>query len=239
MRNKYTGEDLEGRLHGTILRYNGEPVFCRAEGDTLELSDIVTGSHKISIEPDDFLLDISSVPLGYMNSVQYKAAVYLKRHPFRRYKQGVILELLDAFLLSYGKSTKVSTSNLRCKGFVDSIKGVFPDVTTAIKALKTDTSLNSIAISRDVAFVVDQKIENIFVYIKDMAVGVYSNGVVSLPKEPVQDGIPNWISMGILNELGLKTEVDIKLQLQKVEEKDKKKFSFNSSLSAVTESSEF
>lgn len=206
---------MDSRLNGTILRYNGEPVYCRSEGETLELTDIVTGNHRFSIEPDDFLLDISSVPLGYMNSEHYRSAVYLKRQPFRRYKQGVVLDLLQATSLNHGG---VSTSNLRCRGFVNSIKGIFPTVKEAI--LNTDA--RSMALSRDVA--ITQAGANCFeVYIKEVLVGVLmQDGLVHLPTIN-EVGIPNWISINVLGDLGLKTIADSSIVITAKEEITSKK----------------
>lgn len=220
MRNKYTGDDLSARLDGTILRYNGEPVQCHAVGESLELNDIVTGSHRFTIEPDDFLLDISSVPLGYMNSARYQSAVYLKRQPFRRYKQGVVLDLLTAIpLATKAGMFGVSTGHLRCVGFVNSIKNIFPDKDTAIDRLQKG-AVKSIAISREVAFLRDGSTINVF--IKEIPVGVYSNGVVTVPKET--DNIPSWIIISVLNELGLRTNIDFTTKApQEKEGKTKKK----------------
>ena len=198
MRNKYKGEDLRSRLENSILRYNKMPYFCAVNGENLELRDIPTGDLRHTVEPDDFLLDISSVPLGYMNSKHYNCAIYLKRHPFRKYKQGVVLELLTNTPLT-PKRIAIAPHRLRCAGLVNSINGEFPSLTTALRVLADGA--HSVALSRDIAFMRDGA--EIKVFIKEDHIGSF----------PIKDGAKavvyganiefSWALTDILTEVGL------------------------------------
>lgn len=206
MRNKYKGDDLRGRLENTILRYNKVPYLCGVNGETLELLDIVTGELVHRIEPDDFLLDISSVPLGYMNSSHYKCAIYLKRHPYRKFKQGVVLELLTSSpLIQSPKKFNASPSRLRCAGLVRSITGNFPNLAEAIKLITSGAV--SVALSRDVAILRDAA--EIKVFIKEDEVGSFSITDKS-PVVKLKEHVFPWIYESILANAGLKT-VDNKI----------------------------
>ncbi len=153
MRSKYANKDLEARLHGTIIRYNNHPYFCRYNGsNSLILYHVnQTDSEFKTIKGNDVLLDISSVPLGYIQ--QGDKVAYLTRKPHRRYKQGID----DSALLwhtideeegpqNFPRSLR---GNLYTQATIDMILGNYPAL-DKVMDIKPDRAVE-VAISRDVA----------------------------------------------------------------------------------------
>lgn len=91
-------EDVQARLSGTIVRYQGNPIFIDAVNVRNPLHvlahDCIT-KVKFDIHSSDVELDISSPPLGYVNTEDN--CTYLTRVPARRFKQGVDAGAVDYF----------------------------------------------------------------------------------------------------------------------------------------------
>jgi len=176
MRQKYKGDDVRARLHGTIIRWKGLPYCCDvASGDaTIGLQDIANGNLIGRVESDDIDLDISSINIGYVNIIDpdYKMAVYLKREPLRQFKQGLSIDHLTQKTLRNSVSS-VPKQKIMSRGFVDAVIGKFPSVKEAIDLI-SKKGWYSVAVSRDVAL----KRENdlLKVYIKDTEVGYMKLG---------------------------------------------------------------
>ena len=161
MRNKYRGADIRARLGGTIIRYKGEARYCEVEGETVCLHDIVNKNLVARVTPDDPLLDISSLTLGYYN-IRDKA-VYAMRNPYRRYKQGVDFYSLTYLVPSGTPLTRFEADHMWCQGFVDGFNGIYPNLRDALTMIRKKT-WTSVAISQDVAIANDGK--NLKIYIK-------------------------------------------------------------------------
>lgn len=159
MRNKYKGDDLRSRLGGTVIRYKGTPYLCDVQGEDLVLSDLVSGALVARVSPDDPMIDISSLTLGYFNIG--KSAVYVTRHPYRRYKQGVDLGALQYQTLSQ-RNAYGAADMLRNQGFLDGLNDKFPPLAKALNDIMTN-SKDSVAISRDVAITKDKDVFKIHV----------------------------------------------------------------------------
>ena len=183
MRQKYKGKDVIDRLHNTIIRYKNHPYLCTVDSSgVICLNDITNGnlSHKVSPEDED--LDISSINIGYVNIADpdYRMAVYLKREPARRFKQGIEFERLTQKTLKPGMS-HISPNKLHCRGFVDAVLGSFPSLQKALVDI-TKNGWASVAVSRDIAIMRDKEL--LKVYLKDDEVGFMRLGTleVNVPK---------------------------------------------------------
>lgn len=171
MRNKYKGEDIRSRLHGTVIRHKGIPYIADVESNTIGLIDLVKGDLVSRVEPDDDNLDISSIPLGYVNLNQFKITTYVRREPLRRYKQGVEI----SYVTQKPLNSEGSLSNKYLKGqeIFDCVTGNYPNLSVAIRKLTTD-GWSSIAISRNIAL---RRLDSsLKVYFKDSDVGVMRLG---------------------------------------------------------------
>lgn len=94
MKRYDTAEDIHMRLHNSIVRYLGRPVLVSHQGGSLGVvvTDLITGKQK-SVDPNSDEVDISSPPLGYINTGG--KLYYASRSSARRQKQGIpVNELL-------------------------------------------------------------------------------------------------------------------------------------------------
>lgn len=199
MRQKYIGKDIADRLNNTVIRYRGHPYNCVVAGDLICLHDLTNGNlcHKVSSGDED--LDISSINIGYINvsEPEYRVAVYLKREPYRRYKQGIEIGQLTQKVLRSGMSP-LHPSKIQCRGFVDAILGSYPTLGTALINI-TKNGWHSVAVSRDVAL--KRETDLLKVYLKDDEVGYMRLGTtdVIVPKTELSwyhvfllENIPGW-----------------------------------------------
>ena len=150
MRNKYVGKDIADRLHGTVIRYKENPFLCLVEGNDIVLKTLVGDRIYARVSSDDPDLDISSLPLGYVNHSVTKSAVYIKRNPLRRYKQGVDPGVMQYMLLP-GAARGVGHEVFHDKGFTENVADVYPTFSKALSLLTKKDGYTSIALSRDVA----------------------------------------------------------------------------------------
>lgn len=175
MRQKYKGKDIIDRLHHTVIRYKSHPYLCTVDSSgIINLHDLTNGNlcHKVDAEDEE--LDISSINLGWVNIADpdFRLAVYLKREPQRRYKQGIQFEVLTQRVLRDGIST-VRADKLSCRGFVDAVLGVYPSFTQGMEYI-TKNGWHSVALSRDVAIKLEADL--LKVYLKDDEVGYMKLG---------------------------------------------------------------
>lgn len=83
----YTVNDLQMRLADSLVTYKQEPFYVNVIQGT-SLQGVLTSSQKMQvIRLPDEQLDITPVPLGYVNS--NASCFYVRRLPHRRYKQGL------------------------------------------------------------------------------------------------------------------------------------------------------
>lgn len=199
MRQKYVGKDIADRLHSTVIRYKGHPYMASVTGDLICLHDLTNGNlcHKVYSGDED--LDISSINIGYINIAdpEYRLAVYLKREPFRRYKQGIEIQHLSQKVLRSGMGP-LHSSKIQGRGFVDGVLGVYPSLGKAIMDI-TKNGWFSVAVSRDVALKREDSL--LKVYLKDDEVGYMRLGTteVIVPKSELSwyyihllGTIPGW-----------------------------------------------
>lgn len=170
MRQKYKGEDIRARLHGTILRYKGFPYLADVDSAGLVgMHDIATGSLVTRVYGDDENIDISSINIGFVNIIDpdYKCTVYLKREPLRRFKQPLEFDFLTQKVLRQGVPT-IPKNKLSSAGFVDAVMGKFPPLEEAINLI-IKRGWYSVALSRDIA--IKREADTLKVYLKESEVG--------------------------------------------------------------------
>lgn len=89
----FSPEDVNSRLTGTFILYKGKAIYVKAAHDrilTYQLAgaDITPFSLPLpQVHSESIYLEISSPPLGYLNSEN--RCYYVKRVPKRRWKQGI------------------------------------------------------------------------------------------------------------------------------------------------------
>lgn len=157
MRCRYIGKDLVDRLHDTLIRYKGEPVYVNVKaGDTLELWDIATRSKNFGrFKSDDPDIDISQMEIGYLNHTsQYTKGklkvFYLYRTPMRQYRQGlhyrnVVTSDIERNIISRSDETLIYTQS-----FWQSIMGIYPSWDEAVECV-TSGKMTEVAVSQDIA----------------------------------------------------------------------------------------
>jgi len=196
VRNKYKGDDIQGRLGNTVIRYKDHPYFCVVEHTTLCLYDMHSGSLSVRVEPDDPFIDISSVPLGYVNIDQsdYKLAVYLKREGRRQFKQGVELGHLTQTPLRNGMG-QLHWQHLKCKGLVDCILGKYPSFEQAVNNI-SKRGYHSVALSNNVA--IKRENDTLKVFVKTDEVGFIKLGTNRLVMPKIDN---SYVNICYLNEI--------------------------------------
>jgi hypothetical protein len=88
--------DLRQKLHNTVIRYKGEPMFCSCDGaeEAIYLRKLGVNEAQVKVSPDDRLLDFSSPPLGFINTERH--CYYVGRIPVRRSVQGLHQNAMEA-----------------------------------------------------------------------------------------------------------------------------------------------
>jgi len=174
----YLIRDLRQRIGSGLIRYRDEVyiVYDLIKDDTqimlTSIEDFCNGNGKtITVSVNDEDLDVTAIELGYVN-IPKQGAYYLSRGPDRRYRQLTCPDNLEIYSPFFNR---VETRNLNRQsalyntGTVDMFKNKYPSIAEAIKSLNSD-SVNSVAVSRDVALTVDA-IKLIRVFLKDMQIG--------------------------------------------------------------------
>lgn len=77
--------DAQRRLNGTFIKFEGEPVYVLAEG--MLLTARKSSGLTFVVSANDKRLDISSLPLGFINT--QRGAQYVSRWPRRQQIQGI------------------------------------------------------------------------------------------------------------------------------------------------------
>lgn len=205
MKCNIPANDLGQRLNDTICRYKGLPVRIRhAGGQNLEIYNIHNKRNLGVISTDDELLDISSIPLGYVQ-VTPDTVVYTSRKAARIYKQGVTQ---DSLVLNWLTPAKSRMWGFSCfsQAFENMVLGVYPSLEDAKKLLKIprdQSKVTEIAISREVALSYDHDMQFTYVYFKARKVGyiIKDQNVVITPSS--EDG---WLISKHLSTFSWKVE---------------------------------
>lgn len=155
--------DVEMRLHNTIVRYKEQPVLCRIRapetepfnGLGVQIRPIAAKQWGEIIHSSDSDLDISSLPLGYLNVGDFTA--YITRIPYRKQKQGISSDNTSWWPETFTSVHISFWSAIMSKNFCNTVFNIYPNAEQALKALsKKASSVYSIAIHRKFALVKDE-----------------------------------------------------------------------------------
>jgi len=131
------------RLVNTIVRYNGKAVkIITIDMDGgVALKYLVSGRNDVCKLAD---LDITPVPLGYVNVGTY--ATYVSRSPVRRdWKQGLRTNTMRC------TGDRFRPEEIPNKSLALAIENVYPSLNDAFSAI--DAGVNAMAFSRDFALI--------------------------------------------------------------------------------------
>lgn len=179
--NRFAEQDFSARLHGTICRYERVPYKLHVDGREIHLVDINSGDIFKTINPRDKLLDVSSVPLGYMNLRE--TAVYVRRQPTREiYRQGVCDRNVTFHCLGDDKN-RIRGISIVSKEAVKMMMSIYPDLPTCLKKLRS-REVVSIATSNTVALSIND-IGVINVYNRNDLIGYMApdSDIVNVPND--------------------------------------------------------
>jgi hypothetical protein len=182
MRCKYPERDLSQRLDMTVCRYDGHPYYVRyRERGQLQLYDLKSGGKKLAltIDPNDEKFNISTVPLGYVQTSPDSVA-YLSRRPNRVYKQGIHSDALNTRFLTPEYRHSFSMIS---EAFENMVLGQYPRLQDALEVLRRSEIDKEIAIDRNIALKVIASLKLIHVYYKGEVSGwiIPDTSIVVIP----------------------------------------------------------
>ena len=210
MRNFSLPQDQVLRYHGTIVQFDGIPVYITVTGDKWNCykpSTIQKPNAKIiakGIDPYDSRIDVSSIPLGYVNIPKYYTTRYVARRPVKGlgYKQGVHGDIITVTGLPDSLNGEYFSGHdiLYMEEFEDCVLGKFPSLDKALNLLPKqgeEQGSAEIAIDRHIALSVD-KLGIIKAYYRNDLVGWMAPGkrVLNVPSSSM-----GWIVSHHLSEL--------------------------------------
>lgn len=207
MKCKYSARDLNQRLGDSIIRYKGIPYWVDVDGARLMLTNLVTKTNDFIVNSKDVDLDISTIPLGYINyvnkSTKENRVYYCSRKPLRLYKQGVDRRTLKVTNLENENEVNSDLKNalMFSQGFVDMVVGQFPfkTIMDAVHHLnKSEKEEEEVAFSREIALK-RTKLQTINVYFRDEIVGYLAanSNILQVPSNE-----KGWIVSRYMNGLG-------------------------------------
>ena len=210
MRNFSLPQDQVLRYHGTIVQFDGIPVYVTVAGDkwhcykpsTVHLPNATLIAK--GVDPYDPRVDVSSVPLGYVNIPKYFTVRYLCRRPVKGlgYKQGVHGDILSVDQLPDSNDDHYFSGQdiLYMQEFEDCVLGKYPSLNEALELLPVqgeENGIAQIAIDRHIALSID-KLGIIKAYYRNSLVGWMAPGkrVLNVPSSSM-----GWIVSHHLSEL--------------------------------------
>lgn len=200
MKNCIIPADQNARFNGTIICYKKIPYYVSMDGNTMRLYKLETINSNytgmkaaaINVNPYDDDVDISSIPLGYVNLPAIRSVVYLMRRPVRRFRQGISEETVTfGWLPDHVTSKQPERVYYRTRDilytaeFENAVLEQYPTLDEAFETLKgwaKEDDRGEVALSRDVALSIN-KVGIINVYYKNELVGWIASGkkVVNVP----------------------------------------------------------
>lgn len=142
-----TAGEANRRLAGTVVLRNGRPIYVHGivgnfEAVCLEMPFL---AREVRVPLAD--LDYRNLRLGYVN---YQGeALYLRRQPTRRYKQGLNSENVVIPPMKPGKKASWGTLT-KDAGVIDNLSGAYPTLPEAIRMLRSGKHI-SVAFDRNFA----------------------------------------------------------------------------------------
>lgn len=170
MKCMYSGGDIKKYLDDCFIRYDGVPYYASVDGTRVHLVDLETKTTVKIVGGDDPLLDISSIRPNWVN-INRDFCVFIKRFPYRRWKQGLCISniMIKELRPSKSSSNHVDKNDLLTKAFKDSLLGKYPSYEEAFKSITSKERI-SVAISDQIAM--ERDAGTIRFYFNDYVVGV-------------------------------------------------------------------
>ena len=199
--DKYeTVDEVKSRLEGTVVLYQDDPVYITRVSmpdaeDRKEIARVFFvplplgkeglikgGGKEVRKYLSSKHFDLAPFKMGYMN--HNGEATFVSRAPVRQYKQG-FSQTTAVFTDCRGrKSERIGFANaIREQGFLDMVKGKFPDFKTAGDMLG-DKEVSSVALSRSFCFIVDHDLEALLLLHKGVKCGIAMKGDKGLKVAP-------------------------------------------------------
>ena len=203
MKNQFRVGDFVQRFDGTVIRFNGVPVYVRVNNpgrttlSLYKLSGVLPGHLPINeVDGYDERIDVSSCPLGYINYGGF--AYYIERRPQRQYRQGITtrcLEISAALARKPGHRAPSYDNILFSDEFEKMVLDDFPDLKTVLKTLRANEE-GSMAISRKVALEIDN-LGIVRVFYRKEQIGWMAPGedVVNVPNSEIAEFISRELSI--------------------------------------------
>lgn len=122
------------RLGQSIVRFKGEPHYVKSVDGSMicAMWDMIGGHGDIFVNANDDRIDVSSVPLFFINLSFGSGGFYIVRYPTRQQKQGMSFGLCSALSLGQGRYTGLSDATDSLLAYRKSYDNVFPDFNDAI-----------------------------------------------------------------------------------------------------------
>ena len=136
-----SSHDANMRLAGTLLRYKGEPFYCKGLWDDEETVGKVSGYFPLGAPGDvliaynDADLDVSSAPLGFANFPT--TGMYLTRAMSRNQAQGVVVQRLTGKDLTTNSWSGVHAGSATIKCVAATIAGRYPSLDSILYSKKS------------------------------------------------------------------------------------------------------
>jgi hypothetical protein len=189
--------NYEGRLHNTVVLYDGWPCLLTVQGiDRFNLTPLHSKSQfvPIVIKPTDPKLDISPTNLGWTNTTEGSLdnAVYFMRHPVRKWRQGLCETNTSCQTILNGLPRKLPIREyLYRKGFEDSMRGVYPTLDEAFDSLKKGAK--SVAPCREIAIVNSGDIYKVYYHMDEVGWITPGKKLVKVPRSENAYYISKWL----------------------------------------------
>ncbi len=203
--DKYeTAEEIRFRLEHTVVMYDNNPVYIskvQVPEDLGEKDEIARvffyelplkgGGRNAEVRKylSSKKFDLTPIKMGYMN---YNAAaggggnraVFIQRAPVRQNKQG-LCQQTTSFHDPRGRADQNINYNMmiNSQGFVDMIKGKYPDFKAAGDLLGAG-EFDSVAVSRSFSFVVENDLDCLIMVHKGLKCGLALKGDKALKIPP-------------------------------------------------------
>lgn len=184
-----TAEEASFRLAGTVVLYDGEPVFI---SQVLHEPDLPKGDiYRVYTQPvpvsrnnrqderryiSSGKFDLAPFKLGFLNLDGH--VFYLNRIPARQNRQGLNERSLEVIPLRNNPNLALPSfaSLITKQEFYNTIKGVYPSVAEAMARLRED-GVSGVALSREYALVSHTSLkELVFLFHRKTVVGFMQAG---------------------------------------------------------------
>lgn len=167
MKIPFAVNDLGLRLSNGILRYKGHPYIVSVDDHhNISLHNTVTRRQELTVSHDDPDIDISCIPLGYVQLTP-RHVDYLSRIPRQTARQLVTRESVQRQPVFMEMDERIPDF-WHSQGFQDSILGIFPSVDEAFERINAEERRSiAVAISRDTCLVKKEGRDVVEVFIRE------------------------------------------------------------------------